>query len=111
MKGNYTYEETKKHGDKIVEKIYAENDLLNAPHSMFGKSFEKGDDLLKDLSDYNVTMVFYMALASMDRLVEKFSRYYPPDLPMAIVYHVGYSEKEKVLKSSLGKILDDLKKD
>ncbi len=84
--------------------------MLTAPHSMFGRSFEKGDDLLKDLSKYNVTMVFYMAISSMDRLVEKFSRYYPPDLPMAIVYYAGYSEKEKILKSSLGKILGDLKK-
>ncbi|MCD6184246.1 MAG: hypothetical protein J7K84_00420 [Deltaproteobacteria bacterium] len=84
--------------------------MLTAPHSMFGRSFEKGDDLLKDLSGYNVTMVFYMAISSMDRLVEKFSKYYPPELPMAIVYYAGYSEKEKVLKSTLGKILDDLKK-
>ena len=84
--------------------------MLTAPHSMFGRSFEKGDELLKDLSKYNVTMVFYMAISSMDRLVEKFSKYYPPELPMAIVYYAGYSEKEKVQKSTLGKILDDLKK-
>ena len=84
--------------------------MLTAPHSMFGRSFEKGDDLLKDLSGYNVTMVFYMALSSMDKLVEKFSRYYPPDLPMAIVYYAGYSDKQMVLKTSLGTVLDDLKK-
>jgi len=83
--------------------------MLTAPHSMFGRSFEKGDDLLKDLSKYNITMVFYMALSSMDRLVKKLSRHYPPNLPMAIVYYAGYSEKEKILKSTLGKILDDLK--
>jgi len=84
--------------------------MLTAPHSMFGRSFEKGDDLLKDLSKYNVTMVFYMAISSMDRLVEKFNKYYPPELPMAVVYYAGYSEKEKILKSTLGSILDDLKK-
>ncbi len=83
--------------------------MLTAPHSMFGRSFEKGDDLLKNLSRYNITMVFYMALSSMNRLVEKFGRYYPPDLPMAVVYYAGYSDREKVLKSSLGRILDDLK--
>ncbi|MCD6185707.1 MAG: hypothetical protein J7K84_07960 [Deltaproteobacteria bacterium] len=84
--------------------------MLTAPHSMFGRSFEKGDKLLKDFSKYDVTMVFYMALSSMDKLVEKFSKYYPPELPMAIVYYAGYSEKERILKSTLGKILDDLKK-
>ncbi|MBW2614708.1 MAG: hypothetical protein JRD02_00830 [Deltaproteobacteria bacterium] len=55
-------------------------------------------------------MVFYMALSSIDRLVEKFKKYYPPDLPMAIVYFAGYSEKERVLRSTLGAILEDLKK-
>ena len=84
--------------------------MLTAPHSMFGRSFKKGDDLLKELSGYNVTMVFYMALSSMDKLVEKFSRYYPPDLPMAIVYYAGYPDKQMVLKTSLRTVLDDLKK-
>jgi len=84
--------------------------MLTASHSMFGRSFEKGDGLLKDLSKYNVTMVFYMAISSMDKLVEKFSKYYPSDLPMAIVYYAGYSDKQMVLKTSLGTVLDDLKK-
>jgi len=84
--------------------------MLTAPHSMFGRSFEKGDGLLKDLSKYNVTMVFYMAISSMDKLVEKFGKYYPSDLPMAIVYYAGYSDKQMVLKTSLGTVLDDLKK-
>lgn len=55
-------------------------------------------------------MVFYMALSSMDKLVEKFKKYYQPELPMAVVYYAGYLEKEKVLRSTLGTILDDLKK-
>lgn len=84
--------------------------MLTSPDSLFGKSYEKGDEILKHLSGHEVTMVFYMALSSMDRLVEKFKKYYPPDLPMAIVYYAGYSDKERVLRSDLGKILDDLKK-
>ena len=35
VEGNYTYEETEKHGDKIIEEIYAENDLFNAPKHLF----------------------------------------------------------------------------
>lgn len=83
--------------------------MLTAPHSMFGRAFDKGDDLLKDLSKHNVTMVFYMAISSMDKLVEKFGKYYPADLPMAIVYYAGYTDKQMVLKTSLGTVLDDLK--
>jgi precorrin-4 methylase len=84
--------------------------MLTAPFSLFGDSYEKADEVLQDLSKYKTTMVFYMALSSMDKLVEKFKKYYPPELPMAVVYYAGYPEKEKVLKSKLGIILDDLKK-
>jgi len=84
--------------------------MLTAPFSLFGDSYEKADEVLQDLSRYEATMVFYMALSSMDRLVEKFKKYYPPELPMAIVYYAGYSEKERVLRSTLGTIRDDLKK-
>lgn len=83
--------------------------MLTSPHSLFGQSYEKGDEILKDLSKYDVTMVFFMALSSMDRLVEKFKKYYPPELPVAVVYYAGYSEKERVLRSKLGTIVDDLK--
>ncbi len=84
--------------------------MLTTPFSLFEKSNEKDDKILKDLSKYDVNMVFYMALSSMDKLVEKFSRYYPQNLPMAIVYYAGYSDKQMVLKTSLGTVLDDLKK-
>ncbi len=84
--------------------------MLTSPDSLFGKYYEKDDGILKSLSRYETTMVFYMALSSTDKLVERFSKYYPSDLPLAIVYYAGYSEKEKVLRSRLGSILDDLKK-
>ncbi|MDL2122868.1 MAG: SAM-dependent methyltransferase [Deltaproteobacteria bacterium] len=84
--------------------------MLTAPFSLFGDSYKKADEVLQDLSKYKTTMVFYMALSSMDKLVEKFKKYYPPELPMAVVYYAGYPEKEKVLRSMLGTILDDLKK-
>ena len=84
--------------------------MLTAPSSLFGDSYEKGDEILGDISKYETTMVFYMALSSIDKLVEKFKKYYPPELPMAVVYYAGYSEKEQVLRSTLGTILDDLKK-
>lgn len=84
--------------------------MLTAPSSLFGDSYEKGDKILGDISKYETTMVFYMALSSIDKLVEKFKKYYPPELPMAVVYYAGYPEKEQVLRSTLGTILDDLKK-
>ncbi len=83
--------------------------LLTAPSSMFGENWDKNDDLLKDLSKYDTTMVWYMSLRSLDKVVERLARHYPPDLPIAIVYYAGYPGKEKVLKSRLGSILTDVK--
>lgn len=80
--------------------------MLTSPFSLF----EDSDDILKTLSKYNITMVFYMALQSMDKLVKEFKKYYPPDLPIAVVYYAGYQDKQKVLRSTLGNILDELKK-
>lgn len=84
--------------------------MLTSPDSLFGKSYQKGDKILQALSKYEVTIVFYMALSSIDRLVEVLKKYYPQDLPMAIVYYAGYSEKQRVLKSKLGTIINDIKK-
>ncbi len=83
--------------------------MLTSPFSLFGKTDKEADEILRDLSKYNITMVFYMALGSIERLVKKFKKYYPPDLPIAVVYYAGYSEKEKVLRSTFSTILEDLK--
>jgi precorrin-4 methylase len=84
--------------------------LLTSPRSLFGENWEKEEDILKDLARYDTTMVWYMSIRSMERVVEKFKKYYPPDLPIAIVYYAGYPEKQKVLRSRLGTILKDVRK-
>ncbi len=82
---------------------------LTSPESLFGDSEKNGDDILKDLSKYETTMVLYMSLSAMSKVADRFRKYYKPDLPIAIVYYAGYPDKEKVLRSSLGKIEEDMK--
>ena len=82
---------------------------LTSPESLFGDSDEKGDDILKDLSKYETTLVLYMSLSSMGEVADRFRKYYKPDLPIAIVYYAGYLDKEKVLRSRLGSIEKDMK--
>jgi len=83
--------------------------LLTAPRSLFGENMEKEDNILKDLSKYEATMVWYMSLSSMDKVIGRFRETYPPDLPIAIVYYAGYPEKQKVLRSRLDRILKDVR--
>lgn len=84
--------------------------LLTSPRSLFGENWEKEDGILKDLSKYDATMVWYMSIRAMERVVEKFNQYYPPELPIAIVYYAGYPEKQQVLRSRLGTISEDVRK-
>lgn len=81
--------------------------MLTAPSFLFGRP--ENEAILKDLSKYPITMVFYMALRHTDSLVERLKKYYPADLPAAVVYNAGYPEKEKVVKGTLNTILDDIK--
>jgi precorrin-4 methylase len=84
--------------------------MLTSPDSMFGEKWEKQDDILKDLSKYDITMIWYMSLRSIDKVVTRMNRFFPADLPVAIVYYAGYPKKESVLKSSLATILADVRK-
>ena len=57
-------------------------------------------EFLGILTKYPATMVFYMWLKSIDRLVARLKEFHPADLPVAVVYYAGYPEKEKVVKGT-----------
>lgn len=76
---------------------------------MFGENWEKEDGILKDLAKYKTTMVWYMSLRSIDQFAERMKEHYPPNFPVAIVYYAGYTDREKVLRSTLENIVDDVK--
>ena len=84
--------------------------MLTSPESLFGESWENADEILKDLSKYETTMVFFMSIKSLGKLVDRLKKYYAPILPIAVVYYAGYVDKEKVFRSKLGSIEEDIKK-
>ncbi|AEB07966.1 SAM-dependent methyltransferase [Desulfobacca acetoxidans] len=77
--------------------------LQTAARSFLGKT--DPDDLARNLSKYNGTLVFYMGLKEIDNLLNTLKKYNPGDLPVAIVYYAGYPDKEKVVKGTLDTIL------
>jgi precorrin-4 methylase len=84
--------------------------MLTSPESLFGSETEPKDDILKDISKYKTTMVLYMSLRNMKNLADRLKSYYPEELPVAVVYYAGYADKETVLRSTLAKIGEDVKK-
>jgi uroporphyrin-III C-methyltransferase len=74
-----------------------------APFAFFGKSDR--DDLARDLSRQPGTLVFYMGLTEIGKIVDALKKFNPGDLPVAVVYYAGYPQKEKVVKGTLDTIL------
>lgn len=75
--------------------------MLASYESLFGAKAEPQEDLLRDISRYKSTLVLYMSLRSLKDLVERFAKYYPADLPVAVVYFAGYTDKETVIRGTL----------
>jgi precorrin-4 methylase len=86
--------------------------MLTWPPFLFGLKGEDGEILdegiVRELSKYPTTMVFYMSVGKMDKLVNLLNKYYPPDLPIAVIYYAGYAGKEVVVKGTLTTILDKI---
>ena len=81
--------------------------MLTAPRFLLGRP--EDETILRDLSQYPVTIGFYMALKRADTLMAALGKYYPADLPVAVVYYAGDPEKEKIIKGTLATILDGIK--
>ncbi|MDD3580486.1 MAG: SAM-dependent methyltransferase [Desulfobacca sp.] len=77
--------------------------LQTSPRSFFGQPDH--DDLVRELSQYSGTLVFYMGLKNFDNLVNTLKKYYPANLPIAVVYYAGHPTKEKVIQGTLTDIL------
>ena len=84
--------------------------MLASYESLFGEGPEPQEDLLRDISKYSHTLVLYMSLRSMKQLVERFSKYCPVDLPVAVVYFAGYADKEQVIRGTLANIEEQVRK-
>lgn len=52
----------------------------------------------------NLSFVFYMAVEKITLLAENLKKYFAGNLPVAVVYHVGFPEKERILQGTLGTI-------
>ena len=63
-------------------------------------------DTIEKLAENQVTMVIFTMGLELKALVNKLSIHYPSDTPIAIVCHAGYKEKEGVIESTLGAILN-----
>ncbi len=68
----------------------------------------KAEDTIEKLSVHRNTMVLFTMRAEFKDFVEKLSINYPSETPIAIVQQAGHASGEKVIRSTLGKVLDEV---
>jgi len=67
-----------------------------------------GEDTIEKLSAHRTTMVLFTMRTKFREFIEKLSINYPPETPIAVVKNAGYAEKEEVIESTLGTVLDQI---
>jgi precorrin-4/cobalt-precorrin-4 C11-methyltransferase len=66
------------------------------------------EDTIEKLSAHRSTMVLFTMRTQFREFIDKLSVNYPPETPIAIVKYAGYKDKEQVIESTLGKVLDQI---
>jgi precorrin-4/cobalt-precorrin-4 C11-methyltransferase len=65
-------------------------------------------DINEKLMETQTSMIFYTMGLNYPRLFEQLKRHYPANTPVAVVSFAGDREKQKVVKSTVGKFLTDV---
>ena len=67
-----------------------------------------GTDTIEKLSTHQTTMVLFTMRTKFKEFIDKLSINYPPETPLAIVKHAGYGDKEAVIYSTVGTVLEQV---
>ncbi|MFO7908245.1 MAG: SAM-dependent methyltransferase [Planctomycetota bacterium] len=65
-------------------------------------------DTIEKLAAHQTTMVLFTMRTELREFVEKLAINYPPETPIALVKHAGYADKEEVITSTVGQVLDEI---
>jgi precorrin-4 methylase len=66
---------------------------------------------VEEMAVHGSTMVLFTMRTQFKKFIDNLAKYYPSDTPVGIVFSAGYAEKEKVVRATLGSVLDTVGKD
>jgi precorrin-4 methylase len=94
---------------------------LNAANAALGKNVTSGGTAnsvilasgwsVEEMAVHQATMVLFTMRTEFKKFIDSLSKHYSPETPMALVISAGYAEKEKVMYSTLGTVMDQLGED
>lgn len=74
------------------------------------KEWYKGMDTIERMAATRSSMVVFTMFTELSPLVEALRRYYPNDIPIAVVIDAGYQDKERVVRGTLDNIVEIVEK-
>jgi precorrin-4 methylase len=94
---------------------------LNAANAALGKNVTTGGTSnsvilasgwsVEEMAVHQATMVLFTMRTEFKKFIDSLSKHYSSETPIALVISAGYAEKEKVMYSTLGTVMDQLGED
>ncbi|MFA4919087.1 MAG: SAM-dependent methyltransferase [Thermodesulfovibrionales bacterium] len=75
------------------------------------KGLKANEALLKSVEENGDTLVIFIGLKEMKELMPLFRKYYPESTPVAVVYRAGYSDSERLVKTTMREVMNMTEKD
>jgi precorrin-4 methylase len=69
------------------------------------KGLKSNEAMLKAVAENGDTLVIFIGLKEMKDLMPLFEKYYPASTPVNLVYRAGYSDSERLIKTTLSEVL------
>jgi precorrin-4 methylase len=75
------------------------------------KGLKANEALLKSVAENGDTLVIFIGLKEMKELMPLFRKFYPESTPVAVVYRAGYSDSERIVKTTMREVMNMTEKD
>ena len=80
--------------------------VISAPRGL-----KSNEAMVKAIAENGETLVIFMGLKELPTLVPFLQKYYAGTTPISLVYNAGYTEKEKIVRSTLQDVLKATEKE
>jgi precorrin-4 methylase len=94
-----------------ISAFNASNALINKHFGCNGsiiltvpKGLKSNEAMLRAIAENGDTLVIFIGLKEMKELMPVFEKYYSPSTPVNLVYRAGYSDSERLVKTTLQEV-------
>ncbi len=75
------------------------------------ETIKKDESLIKSAAETDSTMVIFMGISRIGSLAPIFAKYYAVDTPVHLIFYAGITGSEIKMKTTLGKVAEDIGSD